>query len=141
MLEKIPRDKELNTLMGRGPYELWVDINSFIDEHYALDTLWNKGGSFGVFELKYRKSGKTIVTLYPKENMLTVLMIFGKRERGIFDTRRAEFSESMVERYDTTHQHHDGKWMFIDVVDANMVDDIKKMILIKKNPNKKRQNT
>ena len=58
MLEKIPRDKELNTLMGRGPYELWVDINSFID-----------------------------------------------------------------------------------VVDANMVDDIKKMILIKKNLNKKRQNT
>ena len=64
-------------------------------------------------------------------------MIFGKVEREKFEASRADFSKNINEFYDSTHQYHDGKWLYINLVNSELVEDIKKLILIKKKPNKK----
>ena len=43
----------------------------------------------------------------------------------------------MNDFYNETHQYHDAKWLFIDVISSEMSEDIKKMIIIKKKPNRK----
>lgn len=138
MLEKVPTDEELNQLMGEDIFETWCSINNFIKNNYNMDVLWDGGGKTGVFELKYRKSGKTFCALYPREKGMRLLITFGKSEREKLETSRMDYSEYIINLYDNTHQYHDGKWLYIDIINGTVIEDIKRLLLIKKKPNRKR---
>jgi len=137
MLEKIPSEEELFSIMGEKMFMVWSDINSFIENNYNMEFLWNNGGKTGIYELKYRKSGKTLCALYPREKCICMLIIFGKAERNKFEISREDFSKNTTNFYDNTHQYHDGKWLYLDLTDNKQTEDIKKLLLIKKNPNRK----
>lgn len=138
MLEKVPTEEELNQLMGEDVFNTWCYINNFINSNYDMDMLWDNGGKTGVFELKYRKGGKTFCALYPREKDMRVLIIFGKSEREKFQASRREFSEYINNFYDNTHQYHDGKWLYLDIIDDTLIADIQRLLLIKKKPNRKK---
>lgn len=137
MLEKIPAEEELRLIMGEDHFKVWSEINQFILTNYDMESLWNGGGKTGVYELKYRKGGKTFCALYPKEQGFCILIIFGKSERDKFEMTKMDFSESINNFYDNTHQYHDGKWLYLDKLNDKLTEDVKKLLLIKKKPNKK----
>ena len=137
MLEKIPTAEELNYIMGEKVFKNWCAINNFILKNYNMDILWNSGGKTGVYELKYRKSGKTFCALYPREQGMRVLIIFGKGERDKFESSREDFSEYINNFYNNTQQYHDGAWLYLDIISDEIVTDIEKLLLIKKKPNRK----
>lgn len=138
MLEIIPTEEELKKLMRDYMFRVWKSINDFIIKNYNMDLLWDDGGKTGVYELKYRKSGKTFSALYPRDNALRILIIFGKKEREKFEESRADYSDYTVDLYDNTHQYHDGKWLYIDIPDETIIEDIERLLLIKKRPNRKK---
>lgn len=138
MLEKIPTEEELNQLMEEDVFKTWCAINNFIKDNYDMDMLWDNGGKTGVFELKYRKSGKTFCVLYPREKGMRVLIILGKNEREKFETSRKDFSEYINNFYDNTRQYHDGKWLYLDIINNTVIADIERLLFIKKKPNRKR---
>ncbi len=137
MLEKVPTEEELNQLMEEDVFKTWCSINNFIKDNYDMDMLWDNGGKTGVFELKYRKSGKTFCALYPREKGMKVLIILGKNEREKFKTSRKDFSE-YINFYDNTRQYHDGKWLYLDAINNTVIADIERLLFIKKKPNRKR---
>ena len=47
------------------------------------------------------------------------------------------FSPFILNYYDNSKTFHDGKWMFIDVSTVEQLEEIKKLIQIKKKPNRK----
>lgn len=138
MLEKVPTEEELNQLMEEDVFKTWRAINNFIMDNYDMDMLWDNGGKTGVFELKYRKSGKTFCALYPREKGMRVLIILGKNEREKFETSRKDFSEYINNFYDHTRQYHDGKWLYLDIINNPVIADIERLLFIKKKPNRKR---
>lgn len=138
MLEKVPTEEELNQLMEEDVFKTWCAINNFIKDNYDMDMLWDNGGKTGVFELKYRKSGKTFCALYPREKGMRVLIILGKNEREKFETSRKDFSEYINNFYDNTRQYHDGKWLYLDIINNTVIADIERLLFIKKKPNRKR---
>jgi len=137
MLEKIPTVEELLSIMGESKFKIWSDINSFIEKNYDIEFLWNKGGKTGIYELKYRRSGKTLCALYPRAQGICILIIFGKVEREKFETSRTDFSLYFDNFYDNTQQFHDGKWLYLDLINNELIEDVKRLILIKKKPNRK----
>ena len=118
--------------LGEERFEALQDITAFIDLYYNMDILYNEKN-----ELKFARSKKTLVTFYIEQNKLTVLLIFGKKEREIFDAVRSDFSEYINGYYESSKTYHDGKWMFIDLAEGNYVGDIMRMICIKKKPDPK----
>lgn len=132
----IPQREELFSLMGEEHFALWTELTEFLENEYLMDKLWDKGRDRDVYELKYRRGGKTLCCLYPRHAGLGALVILGKVEREKYEARRAEFGEYVNELYDRTRQYHDGKWLFMDVTAVN-VRDIKELILIKRKPNRK----
>lgn len=137
MLEKIPSLEELNYIMGENIFKTWCAINNFIKKNYDMEILWDSGGKTGVYELKYRKSGKTLCALYPREQGMRILIIFGKGERDKFEKSREDFSEYIKNFYENNRQYHDGQWLYLDIVNNEIVSDIEKLLLIKKKPNRK----
>ena len=104
----------------------------FMRGKYRLDEIGD-----GKDELKFKQGTKTILTVYTHEDKFTFLVIFGKKEREIFDAQRDNFSEWMQGQYDGANTYHDGKWIFIDVTEPQQLVEIKRMIMIKKKPNRK----
>ncbi len=100
-------------------------------------TCMDEGGKYGIWEVKYRRSGRTLCAFYVKNGQFTVLVIFGKAEREKFELSQKEFSPEIIELYNNTRQYHDGKWLWINVVDMSLIEDIKRLIMIKKKPKRK----
>lgn len=104
----------------------------FMRGKYVLDEVGD-----GKDELKFRRSGITVLTIYIRENHYDFLVIFGKVEREKFEAERNGFPQKIQEIYDNSKTYHDGKWMFIPVADMETLEAVKGLILIKKKPNRK----
>ncbi len=104
----------------------------FMRGKYVLDEVGN-----GKDELKFRRGGKTVLTVYIREDRYDFLVIFGKSERGVFEAQRNEFPERIQKIYDSSKTFHDGKWMLITVTDLRTLEAVKQLVLIKKKPNRK----
>ena len=121
--------------LGEKVSKSWEKLVGFIRTYYVMEELWD-----GKEILKFRKSGKTLVSLSVQENRLNALVIFGKAEREKFDAVRDNFSDYILNYYDNSRTYHDGKWMFIDVDINTNIDEIIELIKIKKKPNRKVEN-
>lgn len=137
MLDKIPSQEELAALVGLPLYGVWQKICTMIDEKYDMDCIWNKGGKAWTYEYKYRRCGKTLCALYARENCIGFMIIFGKAEREKFEEARENYSESVQKIYDEAKTYHDGKWVMFEPADTTMFGDFKKMLAIKRKPNRK----
>lgn len=104
----------------------------FMRGKYRLDEIGD-----GKSELKFRQGQKTILTVYIHDDKFTFLIIFGKKEREYFELHRDDFSQYINDYYDNSRTYHDGKWMYIDVSTLEQLEDVKKLVLIKKKPNRK----
>lgn len=133
----MPTKEELISLLGYNTYQILEELCNYIENNYEMDKLWNNGGKYGLHELKYRRGGKTLCTVYIREKCFGYWIIFGKEERDKFENQRDDFSFSMRKIYDDTQVYHDGKWIMLDINDGSLVEDIKKMLYIKKRPNKR----
>lgn len=137
MLDKIPSTEELAALVGASLYDVWQKISILIDEKYDMDCIWNEGGRAWTYECKYRRGGKTLCALYARQNCIGFMIIFGKAEREKFEEARENYSESVQNIYDEAKTYHDGKWVMFEPVDTTMFGDFKKMLAIKRKPNRK----
>jgi len=119
--------------------EVSMETLRFMRGKYALDEIAidkdRKGTHLG--GVKFRRGGKTVVAIYIYENRFDFLVIFGKAEREKFEMQRGAFPQVIQEIYDNSKTYHDGKWMMIPISDLDTLEAVKKLILIKKKPNRK----
>ena len=78
MSEKIPSQSTMTDLLGQPLFEVWQKLCVVIDEKYEMERLWNAGGKNWIYEYKYRRGGKTLCSLYAKDNRIGFMIIFGK---------------------------------------------------------------
>ena len=136
MLDIIPNAEQMETLVGESLYEIWNKLCALIDSRYDMDCLWNQGGKAWIYEYKYRRGGKTLCTLYARENCVGFMIILGKDERLKFEKDRGNYSKEVQEIYDKTQTYHDGKWMMFEPTDISLFEDFIKLLRIKRKPNR-----
>ena len=102
---------------------------------YRLDEV--AGMFYDVPCVKFRQGKKTIVSINLHKDHYVFQIILGKAEREKFEAVKHEFPIEIQELYDRERTLHDGKWLLIPVDDLQNLEVVKKMILIKKNPNRK----
>ena len=137
MLDTIPNEEEMTGLVGKSLYDVWNKLRALIDEKYDMDCLWNKGGKAWKYEYKYRRGGKTLCALYARENCVGFMIILGKDERAKFEIQRGQFSNEVQMIYDAATTFHDGKWIMFELKDTKLFNDMERLLLIKRKPNRK----
>ena len=138
MLTELPLAEELKNCMGSKAITAWNKICDFIGQNYDMESLWDKGGKYGKYVLRFKKGGKTLCTLYVRDDQFGCWIILGQNERDRFEKSRDDFTDEFQNIYNAANVFRDGKWIMIEVSDDHLVDDIKKMLMIKKKPNKNR---
>lgn len=136
-MEKIPNTDELTALIGKSLYDVWNKLCALIDGNYDMDCLWNRGGKAWKYEYKYRRGGKTLCSLYARENCIGFMIVFGKDERSKFEVEKESYSKEVQEIYDNTHTYHDGKWIMFEPTDTTLFNDFVRLLSVKRKPNRK----
>ena len=108
------------------------EIMRFMRGKYIADEIGD-----GDDTLRFRRGGKTILTVYLRDNHYDFHVIFGKAEREKFEEKRDELSQKIKDIYDNSTTYHDGKWVLISVADLETVEIVKQLVIIKKKPNRK----
>lgn len=129
---QMPTEDELYSSLGSEAKDAWVQLMSFAEEHYDHVAEWNYGGKNYGWNFRYRKSGKTLFNMFPEKKGFTILLVLGKKEIEGYQDRCTEFSDAFRSVYDSAAQYHDGKWLWIRIEAAGQLEDIQRMILIKR---------
>ena len=137
MSEKIPSQSTMTDLLGQQLFEVWQKLCVVIDEKYEMERLWNAGGKNWIYEYKYRRGGKTLCSLYAKDNRIGFMIIFGKNEREKLEEIRDTLSDAVCRRYDEAKTYRDGKWVMFEPTDTSEFDDYMKLLAVKRKPNRK----
>lgn len=132
-----PKRKHILEFIGAKASKLWIALEEFVTKSYDFQPDMSYWGDKHGWILRYRRSGKTLVSFYPEKRGFTVQVILGKKEVEKFESIRAELSADIVKLFDETEQFHDGRWLYIRQPGMGTVDDIEKLIQLKRKPKPK----
>lgn len=137
MSKKESAPNELNTLLGDHLFTVWQEVCRQVEEKYDMEQIWNTGGKKWDYEYKWRRGGKTLCALYAKDHSIGFMVIFGKAEREKFEAEPENYSSAVLKVYEESVTYHDGKWMMFELTDLSLMEDLLKLLRIKRRPNKK----
>lgn len=129
--------KELERLIGNAKVNIFYNFVDEITSLYDMDQTWNNDGKKWTYEYKFKKNGKTLCAFYFKEDVLGFMIIFGNDERLKVEEIRKGLSSDVLKTYDNAQIFHDGKWVMFNITDYSIIEDLKKLLYIKRKPNRK----
>ena len=130
--EHQPTDKEV--LESIGNTEAWLDLRQYLGENYAFEPETVFYGKKYGWTIRYRRSGKTLCSLFPEKGAFTALVVLGKKEVERVLSSIDEYSDSVRGVIENTEQLHDGRWLWIRVLTLEDTADIKKLLSVKRKP-------
>ncbi|MCL2362976.1 MAG: DUF3788 domain-containing protein [Defluviitaleaceae bacterium] len=129
---------QVKEMLGKASIP-WEKLTGYIRFKYIMDEVWDEGKPTNKHynNLRFRRGGKTLITLCIRDGYFIACIVLGKDEREKFDEEREQFSAEVCKIYDETHTYHDGKWLGFDIYDELFIDDIIRLLHIKRKPNRK----
>ena len=90
---------------------------------------WERG-----WNIKFKKAGKTLCIIYPRECYLTVMVVIGTKERDAAEAILPECTKVLREIYNQTQEGNGQKWLMIDIEEkGSLYDDLLRLIQIRRN--------
>ncbi len=131
----IPAEQEITDFIGEPAKGAWVKLKRFLKENYDIvpEMIFDKKHGWDV---RYRKSGKTLVTLTPEKGAVRILIVLGREESEKALIMRNELSSKMYKLIENTKQLRDGRWLWIRLFQTKDAEDIEKLLPIKRRPKK-----
>lgn len=89
---------------------------------------WEKG-----WNVKFKKAGKSLCTIYPREGYFTILVVIGAAEKMSAEAILPECTNELREIYQQTKEGNGQRWLMIDLEDKEeMYCDVLRLIEIRR---------
>ena len=115
---------------------LWERLTQFITDNYQMPGDLSFGGKKYGWNVWYRKSGKTLASLYPQQNYFVAQVVLGREQ--VEQALNLKLGKNVRRIIEDAPQLHDGRWLFIKVRSERDVKDIEQLLQIKKRPGPKK---
>ena len=130
-----PSPKEIRLALG-SLYPLWERLIRFIAINYQIAgefSFW--GPERSGWNLRYRKKGKALVALYPQKERIMAQVVLGRAqaERAL----GLKLGEKVGNMLREAPQLHDGRWLFIPILNEADTEDVEQLLLVKMRPIKR----
>jgi len=129
-----PTREEIDAALGASASH-WQALLDFIETSFAIPPVFSFGGKNYGWNLWYKKGGKALTTLYPQKDHFIAQVVLGKEQ--VEKALALELGEKVSRILQETPQFHDGRWLFIPVSDEADVQDVERLLLLKRKPIKK----
>lgn len=85
------------------------------------------------WNVKFKKAGKNLCTIYPRESFFTVLVVIGQKEKEAVENILSECTPVLRDIYMQTKIGNGQKWLMIDLEDKEkMYLDVLRLIDIRR---------
>ncbi|WP_044294487.1 DUF3788 domain-containing protein [Robinsoniella peoriensis] len=127
-----PNMEELSTFINNPFFaelcrHLKNDYKALCKIEYSKD-VWLRG-----WNIKFKKAGKSLCTVYPKENYFTVLVVVSKKEKEQVEYLLPQLSCDIQKAYAETKEGNGQRWLMIDLETCGGVyDDVAQLIRIRR---------
>jgi hypothetical protein len=123
-----PTPEEMLSVLGPARPN-WESLVQFVTESYrAQSDLCFYGKSYG-WSLRYRKSGKALISLYPRPAGFTAQIVLGEAE--VQKCLRQEIGANTRQAIEQATPFAEGRWLFIKVESPQDISDIKLLLTFK----------
>lgn len=112
---------------------LWEDLCSHLELTYSVSPTMDHSLCSGAtgWNLKYRKNGRALCTLYPAEGFFTCLVSIGSKEAPEAELLLSSCTEYLRTLYWNTQVFNGGRWLMIDVTSPEILGDTKSLIALR----------
>ena len=132
-----PTEEEIMRFIGELAEDVWVELRQFLEENYDFVPETAFYGVKHGWTVRYRRSGRTLCSLFPEKGGFSVLIVLGRKDSEKALSMRDELSTRMNTILRSTEQLHDGRWLWIRLSTASDTDDIKMLLQVKRRPKKR----
>lgn len=73
------------------------------------------------WNVKFKKSGRALCTVYPRETYFTAMVVVGRRERETVEAVLPDCSPQLRELYAQTREGNGQRWLMIDLEDRDQL--------------------
>jgi len=129
---KEPSAEDINNFIGS---DIWLKLNSFIQETYNIlpRLSYSKCSMQRGWNIKYKKGGKALCTLYPMPGYFIALIVIAEQNELFIPV----CSDYVKKLYGNTSFSAGGKWLMIEVTDPQIFEDVKSLIQFRVKPREK----
>lgn len=113
--------------------ERWHVLTEYIERTYsskpqvAYSVCSGKSG----WNVKYKKSGKALCTLYPESDGFIALVVLSAADIELFESVKKDYTAYVVKLYEGFKLFNNTKWLMIRVSDDDILEDVKKLFKLK----------
>lgn len=108
---------------------LWKDLANHGEEACGKPGEWKFYGKNYGWAMRFRKSGKAFLSLYPGVEALTVQIIL--TEEQVEQARALRLPRSVREIVEVAHPYPEGRWLFVPVRFARDAAAVKRLVGLK----------
>ena len=132
--------KDIKPEMGHiGDYinnPLWQELCSYTETTYGVTPLIEYSVCSGApgWNVKYKKSGRALCTLYPNEGFFTCLICIGSKEELEAELVITACSSYVQELYKKAKPYNGTRWLMIDVTSEDVLEDVKRLLFVRSKP-------
>jgi hypothetical protein len=130
----IPSGDDIRGYLGEAKSS-WDELTAYIEEAYQVkpQIAYSKCSAQPGWNVKYRKSSKSLCTLYPMAGYFIALVVVGSKEEEEVKSGMDSglFTTYVKDIYDKTAYSAIGRWLMIEVKDKPVLNDIKYLLGIR----------
>jgi len=127
-----PSIDELSDYIQNPLFEVFLEYlnkkyQAIISVEYSKD-VWLQG-----WNIKFRKAGRGLCVIYPKDKYFTVLVVIGKKEKERFENDFYRYTKVIKDIYHSAKEGNGQRWLMIDLYRTDEVyHDVLKLIQIRR---------
>lgn len=127
-----PNMEEMSTFINNP---LFAELCQYLEKEYKAlckieysKDVWLRG-----WNIKFKKAGKSLCTVYPKEDYFTVLVVVGNKEKESVENVLPQMSGEIQKIYAETKEGNGQRWLMIDLKTRGAVySDVLNLIRIRR---------
>ena len=135
--DHIPSNEDIKEYLGEAK-STWDELTANIEKAYQIQpqVAYSQCSAQPGWNVKYKKSSKSLCTLYPMTGYFIALVVVGpKEEEAVKKGMEAElFTPYLKELYYRTPYSAMGRWLMIEIKDKALLNDIKHLLEIRVRP-------
>lgn len=131
----IPSEQDLAEIIDSGIRPYYLSLRHFCEDVLKAKKQIDYSSCTAIpgWNIKYKKSGKSVCTVYPFEDYFQVMITFTFNDLEVFNIVKEDFSNKVCELVETTALFNKTKWLIIDIREENILKDAINLLKIKFN--------
>ncbi len=118
---------------------LWQALRQYVRETYAVPPRveYSRCGLEPGWNVKYKKGNRALCTVYLRPGYVTCMISIGAKDEAAAEAVLLACTVYTRELYQATASSRMGRWLMIDVTEAEILEDVKALLTVRARPQKK----